>query len=58
MKLERDFEKEKETKNTIRYSEVAKGEPPVIGTIYVQKWALPNTPENIKVTVEWEGKGK
>ena len=56
MKLEREFEKEKETKNTIRYSEVAKGEPPVIGTIYVQKWAVPNTPDKIKVTVQAEGK--
>lgn len=44
MKLERVFEIEKETKNTIRYQEVAEGQPPVIGTIYVQKWcwrALP-----------------
>ncbi len=33
------FAKEKETKSTIRYSEVTeKGKPPVVGTLYVQKW--------------------
>jgi len=33
------FEKEKETKNTIKFSEKQeKGKPPVIGTLYVQKW--------------------
>ena len=33
------FKKEKETKNCIRFEEVGeKGKPPVIGTIYVQKW--------------------
>ena len=57
MKLERVFELEKETKNTIRYAEVAEGQPPVIGTIYVQKWALKGTPKKVKVTLELEGKG-
>jgi hypothetical protein len=57
MKLERAFEVEKETKNTVRYAEVAEGQPPVIGTIYVQKWALPKgIPEKIKVTVEADSK--
>jgi hypothetical protein len=33
------FEKEKETKNTIKYAERPNpGKPPVIGTLYVQKW--------------------
>ena len=33
------FEREKETKNTIRFIEVPKeGVAPVIGTLYVQKW--------------------
>lgn len=33
------FEKEKETKNTVKYSEKPEpGKPPVIGTLYVQKW--------------------
>ena len=54
MKLERVFQVEKETKNTIRYSEVAEGQPPVIGTIYVQKWAMKGIPKKVKVTVEAE----
>ncbi len=54
MKIERVFEVEKETKNTIRYSEVAEGQPPVIGTIYVQKWALTGIPKQVKVTLEVE----
>jgi hypothetical protein len=54
MKIERTFEVEKETKNTIRYTEVAQGQPPVIGTIYVQKWALKETPQKIKLTLESE----
>lgn len=56
MKLERMFEVEKETKNTIRYAEVGEGQPPVIGTIYVQKWALKGVPKKVKVTLEVEGK--
>ena len=33
------FTKEKETKGTIRFKEVAeKGQPEVIGTLYVKKW--------------------
>jgi len=33
------FEKEKETKNTIRYAEKPEaGKPPVVGTLYIQKW--------------------
>ena len=33
------FKKEKETKNTIRYEEQPEqGKPPVIGTLYVQRW--------------------
>ena len=54
MKIERVFEVEKETKNTIRYAEKAEGQPPVIGTIYVQKWALKGTPKEMKVTLEAE----
>jgi hypothetical protein len=48
------FELEKETKNTIRYTEKpGAGKPPAIGTIYIQKWALPEpTPHTITVTVE------
>ena len=58
MKLERVFKVEKETKNTVRYAEVTEGQPPVIGTIYVQKWALSGTPESVKVTLEAEESSK
>jgi len=34
------FSIERETKNTVRYQEESQGKPPVIGTLYVQKWAL------------------
>ena len=54
MKLERLFEVEKETKNTIRYAEKAEGQPPVIGTIYIQKWAMKGTPKQVKITLEAE----
>ncbi len=52
--IKASFELEKETKNTIRYAEKPEaGKPPAIGTIYIQKWALPApTPQSITVTVE------
>ena len=51
-KLEAVFEYEKSTKNTYRYSEVATDKPPVINTLYVQKWALGNEPpRKLRVTV-------
>jgi hypothetical protein len=52
MKIERSFEIEKETKNTLRYAEVAEGQPPVIGTLYVQKRALKGVPKRIQVTID------
>jgi len=52
-KIVAEFEIEKETKNTVRYSEITDGKPPVIRTIYIQKWVLgKNPPRKIKVTVE------
>jgi len=44
----------KETKNTVRYEETEGDEPPVIGTLYVQKWAMRRLedPETITVTIE------
>ena len=44
----------KETKNTVRYEEFDTGEPQVIGTLYVQKWAAHRLedPEAITVTIE------
>ena len=39
MEEERVFKKEKETKNTVRFTEeLPPGKPPIIGTLYVQKW--------------------
>ena len=39
------FEREKETKNTVRFQEVVSdGEQPVIGPLYVQKHALGSEP--------------
>ena len=29
----------KETKNTVRFEEPESGDPPIIGTLYLQKWA-------------------
>ncbi len=47
------FIREKETKNTIRFKEQPGiGQPPIIGTIYVQKWSYPAEAKQLKVTVE------
>lgn len=54
MEITTYFEKEKETKGTIRFKEVPEaGKPPVIGTLYVQKWAAGNA-ERIVVTISTE----
>ena len=46
------FSLERETKNTVRYSEQTNGDPPTLGTIYVQKWAIgDNPPKMLTVTV-------
>jgi len=51
-KTELTFEREKETKNTIRYQERPDpGNPPVVGTLYVQKWAVGEA-QALKVTIE------
>jgi hypothetical protein len=44
----------KETKNTVRYEEPESDQPIVIGTLYLQKWALHrlSDPETITVTIE------
>jgi len=45
------FKIEKETKNTVKYNEVpGEGQPPIIGTLYVQKWFAGNATE-LEVTV-------
>ena len=46
------FARERETKNTIRYQEESNGNPPAIGTLYLQKWLLGETPPvKLQVTV-------
>lgn len=46
------FEKEKDTKNTVKFAEVqTQGEPLIISTLYVQKWFVGDTAK-LKVTVE------
>ncbi|GAC18935.1 hypothetical protein [Paraglaciecola arctica] len=45
------FELEKQNKNSIRYKEIPEeGMPPVIGSIYVQKWFAGNS-KNIEITI-------
>ena len=48
------FELERETKNTVRLTELETNEAPVIGTLYVQKHAYKNlgSPKRLKIRVE------
>ena len=55
-KLELTFQVEKDTKTTRRYQEEANDGPPIIGTLYVQQWALRklsggDLPDRVRVTV-------
>ncbi len=45
--------KARETKNTVRYEEPESDQPLVIGTLYLQKWAVHRLedPETIMVTI-------
>jgi len=47
------FDKERDTKNTVRFHE-RNDQAPVIGTLYVQKWALSQlgNPQTIQLTIE------
>jgi hypothetical protein len=46
------LEFEKETKNSVRYKEIAEeGKATILGTIYLQKWFAGNT-KNIELTIE------
>ena len=46
---------DEETKNTIRYKEATKFDPPCVGTLYVSKAFLGgNPPKQLKVTIEAE----
>ena len=53
-KTTRTFTLERETPNTIRYREEPDaGEPPIIETIYIKKWALGTPPpKSISVTID------
>ena len=45
------FEFEKQNKNSVRYKELPEeGMPPVIGSIYLQKWFV-GTSKNIEITI-------
>jgi hypothetical protein len=52
--LQLTLRRAKETKNTVRYEEPESDQPIVIGTLYLQKWALHrlSDPETITVTIE------
>jgi len=55
-KLELTFQVEKDTKNTRRYQEEAIDGPAIIGTLYVQQWALRkltggDLPDRVTVTL-------
>jgi len=47
------FERQRETKKTVRYQELEGDEPPVVGTLYVQKFACTRLgdPERLTVTI-------
>lgn len=49
------FEFERSTKGTHRYQEVAETTEPVIGTLYVRKWAVgQRAPQRIVLTIQEE----
>jgi hypothetical protein len=46
------FKKLKETKNTVRFEEEPEsGQPPVIGTIYIQKWFVKDR-DQVRVSID------
>jgi hypothetical protein len=51
--IELVFARERETKNTVRYQELEGDEPPVVGTLYVQKFACKRLgdPEQLRLTI-------
>lgn len=49
-----NFEFEKETKNSIRYKELPDaGKPPIVGSLYVQKW-FAGSARKLTVSIEIE----
>lgn len=46
------FEFEKETKNSVRYKEIAEdGRAPIVGSLYVQKW-FAGSSKTLEVTID------
>ena len=53
------FERERETRNTSRYREVSELDPPVVGSLYVQKECLgTNPPGRLTVTIQAAPEGE
>ena len=51
-----EFRRLRDTKNTVRFvEEIPAGKPPVIGTIYVQKW-FAGTADKLTIIIAKEGK--
>ena len=49
------FRKLRDTKNTVRFEEeMPAGKPPIIGTIYVQKWFAGDA-DKLTITIQKEG---
>jgi hypothetical protein len=47
-----NFKRLKETKNTVRFEEEPEsGQPPVIGTIYIQKWFVKDR-DQVRVSID------
>ncbi len=49
--MELNFEKDRETKNTIKYAEVSDRERPIVGSVYILKSELGDLGDKIKVTI-------
>ncbi len=45
----------KETKNTVRYEELESHDPPVVGTLCLQKWAAHRLKDPETITVTFAG---
>ena len=51
-----EFRKLRDTKNTVRFEEeIPAGKPPIIGTVYVQKW-FAGEADKLTITINKEEK--
>ena len=47
------FTRFSETKGTLKFQEdAAQGVPPVVGTLYIKRWAIPYDTQHVIVTIE------